>query len=465
MIAAPSIAHRRTARIVVAAAAVVATAAPITALADGRAPATTAGGETFGDMPWPCGPGDGENADDGETPGVTTDEITIGIGDDAGFSIVPGLNHEATDAMNAMVAKCNELGGINGRQIVADYYDAKYLEVTTAIQQACDDGVFFMVGEGWANDNEQEEIRQGCGLPAVPTYSVSGAFANAPLMYQGNPNPADEQPVGGLALFAQQFPDEASSAGFLSTNTPSVAELRDKIAATAPAVGWNFVSTDIVTNPLGEADWTPFVHQLQDSGAQAIYFGGQCFPNLELFLETAAANDYHPLVFGPPNNYEPRCYAENSDGALDSLYFGLEYVPITEAGDNKATQDYVDLVTDSGGDLALLGMQAASSFLLWAQAAADCGADLTRECALENLSNVHEWTAGGLHSPSDPGSNHPSTCTALFKVSGDTIERVFPTEPATFDCNEEAYLGIVEGTPGVEAIELDDNRVSQLYAG
>lgn len=438
----------------------------MSALASGRSPSTSGGdGETFGDMPWPCGPGDGENSDDGSTPGVTADEITIGIGDDAGFSIVPGLNHEATDAINAMIAKCNELGGINGRQIVGNYYDAKYLETTTAIQQACDDGVFFMVGEGWANDNDQEEIRQGCELPAVPTYSVSGAFANAPLMYQGNPNPADEQPVGGLALFAAEFPNEAASAGFLSINAPSVIELRDKIAATAPAVGWNFVSTEIFTNPMGEADWTPFVNQLKDSGSQAIYWGGQCFPNLALFLQTAAANDYHPLVFGPPNNYEPRCYANNTDGALDSLYFGLEYVPISEAEHNDATQDYVDLVTDSGGDLALLGMQATSSFLLWAQASSDCGASVTRECVLENLAAVHEWTAGGLHSASDPGSNHPSTCTALFKVSGQTIERVSPAEPATFTCDEELYLGIVEGTPGVDAIELDDNRVSQLYAG
>jgi ABC-type branched-subunit amino acid transport system substrate-binding protein len=455
--------HQRV-RITVTAAALLAAALPAVALNTAAGASAPAGGETFGELAWPCGPGEGDNADDGSTPGVTAEEITIGMGDDAGFSFVPGLNHQATDAMEAMIAKCNELGGINGRQIVGNYYDAKFAEVTTAIQQACDDGVFFMVGQGWANDNEQEEIRQGCGLPSVPTYTVSPAFANAPLQYQGNPNPADEQPVGGLSLFAQQFPTEAASAGFVYSNIPSVVHLRDKIAATAPAVGWNF-SADLPANPAGEADWTPFATQLRDGGVQAVYWGGSCFPNLGLFLQTAAANDYHPLVFGAPNNYEQNCSENNGDGALDNMYFALEYVPIEEAEHNKATQDYVDIVSGAGGDLSLLGMQATSSFLLWASASSACGATLTRECVLENLAATNEWTAGGLHSTSSPGGNHPATCTALFKYSGTTIERVTPAEPATFTCDEELFLGLAPDTPGVAAIDLDENRVSQLYAG
>ncbi len=41
----------------------------------------------------------------------------IATGDDAGYTGSPGLNHEMTDAMEAFVAACNDLGGINGRQI------------------------------------------------------------------------------------------------------------------------------------------------------------------------------------------------------------------------------------------------------------------------------------------------------------------------------------------------------------
>src|SRR5215204_2330238 len=72
---------------------------------------------TFGDGPWPCSAADSPNADTGAEVGVTADSVTIAIGDDAGYSGSPGLNKEMTDAMKAFIAKCNELGGIHGRQI------------------------------------------------------------------------------------------------------------------------------------------------------------------------------------------------------------------------------------------------------------------------------------------------------------------------------------------------------------
>ena len=81
-------------------------------------------GPMFGDAPWPCSAGDGANTDSGSEVGVTADSIAIASGDDAGYAGSPGLNHQITDAMKALVAKCNELGGINGRQITLNYYDA-----------------------------------------------------------------------------------------------------------------------------------------------------------------------------------------------------------------------------------------------------------------------------------------------------------------------------------------------------
>ena len=112
--------------------------------------------------------------------GVTEDQIVIGYGDDAGFPASPGLSHETSDAIEAMIAWCNEQGGINGREIVGNYYDAAITNVANAMTQACGE-VFMLVGEAWALDSAQEETRVGCGLPAVPTYSVSPEFANGPL--------------------------------------------------------------------------------------------------------------------------------------------------------------------------------------------------------------------------------------------------------------------------------------------
>ncbi|MCU1399744.1 MAG: hypothetical protein JWN62_2853, partial [Acidimicrobiales bacterium] len=103
------------------------------------APTTTVpAGPMFGDAPWPCGPAATPNRDDGSEVGVSADAVTISGGDDAGYAGAPGLDHEATDAIKAMVAKCNELGGINGRQINYNYFDAGVFNVGVAMQSACD---------------------------------------------------------------------------------------------------------------------------------------------------------------------------------------------------------------------------------------------------------------------------------------------------------------------------------------
>lgn len=421
-------------------------------------------GPMFGDAPWPCSAGDGANTDDGSEVGVTADSISIASGDDNGYAGSPGLNHEITDAMKALVDKCNELGGINGRKITMNYFDAKLLEVGPAIQGACDGNNFFLVGEGWAFDSNQEETRLGCGLPAVPAYSVSAAFAMGKDMFQGVPNPADETPAGTFAQTAKLFPDAVQHVGALVGNYSATQETRDKFVQAAPNFGWTFASTTLEYSIGGEADWTPFVKQLQDAGATAVAWSGSCLPNLQLFAQAAKANGYDVPIITDANHYEAKCAAANTDGALDNLYMRMAFIPFEEADVNPATKDYVDLVEASGGEISLLGAQATSSFLLWATAASACGDQLTRACTLENLANTHSWTGHGLHAETDPGGNHPPACNIVMHLKGTAYERVVPTERGTFECDP-SWIGAVSGTPALAAALLDDNRISQQFTG
>ena len=417
----------------------------------------------FGDAPWPCSAGDGANTDDGSTPGVTKDSITIADGDDAGYAGSPGLNSEMTDAMNALIAKCNELGGINGRQIKANYYDAALFNVGPAMQSACDDGNFFLVGEGWAFDSNQEEIRLGCGMPAVPTYAVSAAFEHGKDVYVGIPGPSDETTAGMYAQFAKLFPEGVTKVAGMVGAFSATQESRDKAVIASEQFGWKWVSTTIEYNPVGEADWTPFVKQVQDAGAGVIYWSGTCLPNLQLFDQAAKANGLDIPILTEANHYAKVCADANTDGAMDNVYLRTNSVPFEEADVNKATQDYLDLIAASGGKTSLLATNTASSFMLWAQAASDCGASLTRECTLANLKNTHNWTGHGLHSETDPGGNHPSACSAILHLVGDTYERVVPKERGTFECDP-SWIAKITGTPALEAAKLDANRISQQFA-
>ena len=93
------------------------------------------------------------------------------------------------------------------------------------------------------------------------------------------------------------------------------------------------------------------------------------------------------------------------------------------AADNKATQDYLDLMEqyNPDGKVALLGVQGISSWLLFATAAAACGSELTADCLLEHAGAVKDWTGGGLHARQTPGNTVPSPCFLILGLDDDGL--------------------------------------------
>lgn len=406
-----------------------------TANDNGGSSTTAAASEakTFGDLESPCGKGDAKGATD---VGVADDAITIGYGDDAGFQASPGLNHEMGDAIKAMISWCNDQGGINGRQVKGNYYDAKLTEVNNAITQACTDKVFMLVGEGYALDAAQEQARLGCKLPAFPTYTVSPEFANAPLMYAAVPNPVDFMPITEANWYAKTFPEKAKKLGFMYANYAATQDTAEKAKSTWPKVGLVDLKCDQVYNIGGEPDWKPFVQKLKACGAEVATFIGSPFPNFENLLEAAAQLDYKPDWILQANFYDQQLAKWNTNGFADNVYVRLQDVPFEYADKNKATKDYMDIVKASGGDISDLGMHAASAFLLWAQSVKACGSDVTRDCVLKEASNVHDWTGGGLSGTADVGKNMPTACETVVRLKGTEWQQVNPKTPGEFDCDK-----------------------------
>ncbi len=414
----------------------------------------------FGDLESPCGEAEEGAAAGATDQGVTGSQIVIGYGDDAGFPTSPGLSHETSDAIEAMIDWCNEQGGINGRQLVGNYYDAAVTDVVNAMTQACGE-VFMLVGNAWALDSAQEETRLGCGLPSVPTYSVSPEFANAPLMYQSVPNPADVYPAGWAEQIAELFPDEVKSSTVMYGNFPATIDTKDKVLQTFDDFGFEFLNCPQEYDIAGEPDWKPFALQLSDCGAEVVYYSGQPYPNMQNLLDDAAQVGYEPIWLTDSNAYLQSFADWNATGNGDRVYVRTAFTPFEQADSNPATQQYLDIVTEHGGDVSQLGEQATSSFLLWATAAKECGAELTRECVLDQLSQITSWTGGGLHAESNPGGNMPPECAMLLKLDGTTWVQVSPEEEGEFACNPDAAIELTGRV--VDQAELDENRVSTKF--
>ena len=418
----------------------------------------------FGNKPWPCGPGDAS----GETwQGVDDDRIVIGVGDDRGYAASPGLNQHQTNAVISFIRMCNEMGGINGRQIEYIEYDSAIFEATARMTEACEQ-VFMLVGSGFSLDGFAEQVRVGCGLGAVPAWTVSVDFAHGPWQINAVPNPGDQTPMSMAVHGAQVAEDrgyDITKSGSMFGDFGATQETWYKVRDTYPDYGYEFgENLALEYSTTGEPSWTPFIQQLKGDGVEVVYFTGSCPFFFQSVREEAALNDFDAIWLTDANFYDNACSAVNESRALDNTFVRMVFIPFEEADQNKATQDFIDVLTADGNDeLTLLGMQAVSSFLLWATGAAACGSDLTRDCVLDEIRKIAEWNGHGLHVTTNPAGNLAPTCGMLMEMQGTEYVRVLPEEPGTFDCDS-SWASDVEIQAVIDA-QLDENRIAQRYLG
>ena len=98
-------------------------------------------------------------------------------------------------------------------------------------------------------------------------------------------------------------------------------------------------------------------------------------------IDDSAQLDYEPIWITDSNNYLQSFADWNTGGLGDKVHLRTAFVPFEQAEEGSATQKYIDIVTDNGGDLSQLGQQATSAFLLWATAAKACSTSLRRSRA------------------------------------------------------------------------------------
>ena len=387
---------------------------------------------TFGTLPSPCGKGHATGATD---QGVTNSTINLAYGDDRGFSGLPGLDQEMGDAVKDMIAWCDAQGGINGRKIVGDYYDAAVTNVGSVMTQACKQD-FMLVGEGFALDGLAEQTRLGCSLAAVPGFTVAPAVANAYEMYQASPNPANASPVSSAYEAEKLFGSKTQHAGVYDSTLSTQQSSTNKAIQAFTEAGWKFIPNCVgQIDYNGEANYTPFVQKLQSCGAQVIF--NDATPGATLYGAFEAENQigYDPIWIMDSGAYTASFAQWNTDGLANNAYVRLSYEPLEAAKVVPAVAQYLSIVKKYGGLTSQLGEQATSSFLLWATQAKACASTLTRQCMINHLAKVTNWTGGGLNASGNPSKNTPPNCGLLMKLDGTKWVQAYPKKLGTFDCS------------------------------
>ncbi|MEQ1786896.1 MAG: ABC transporter substrate-binding protein [Acidimicrobiales bacterium] len=400
----------------------------------GNAAATELAAGGFGDLEAVCQDGDASGA---TAPGVTDTSITVGTMTDKG-SIVPGLNEEMYDTAVAFTEWCNEKGGILGREIILSDVDAKLFDYEPAVTEACGRD-FALVGGGAVFDEDPNGVRVACDLPNIAGYVVSAPGRTADLQVQPIPNTIYNIAMGRYPAAAREFPDGIDRYGIMASAIPSVLLVKQQSTEVAESLGFEVVyEFDYQTQ--GETGWPNFVQEMKDADVKILEFIGQPQNLIELTDEMDIAG-WHPDVILLSANFYDALYAEGASTESNLLIQSV-FHPLELADENKATQDYLDLMEqyNPDGKVALLGQQGLSSWLLFATAAAACGSDLTAECLLTEAAAQEDWTGGGLHARQTPGNETPSPCFLLLGLEDTGFvyneEATAPTD-GRFNCDEE----------------------------
>jgi ABC-type branched-subunit amino acid transport system substrate-binding protein len=427
-------------------------------------PSDGGGSGTFGDMESPCGPqaedtAEPASSDPAETQGVEDGTIRLGTVSDPGFEGRPGLNQELFDSGNAFAEWCNEQGGINGRTIELTEYDAAIFQYQQRLGEACVQE-FAMVGGGAVSDNLWATTGAECGLIDVAGFATTpekaGMAGNESIQenrtIQAIPNPSNQFPVGAARILAEEFPDAPGNAEIIYGDIATTQVQKDRQVEALSTVGYDFTE-QVSYNILGEANWAPFASAIRDEEITYLSFVGEG-ANMAQIQVALEEQGYSPEVTQVDANlYDPE-YVEAAGGAADGTFLRLALWPFEEAEQNPtgATAQYMDLIEEQDGKIASLGAQSFSAWLLFAQLAGECdvAGDLTRQCILDGAGDIHDWTGGGLHAPSNVGDNEGTECTVVMQVDDEEFVRAYPAEPGDdfesgFDCSPENVVDL-EGT-------------------
>ncbi len=381
-----------------------------------------------GDLIVPCGrPGDAGGV------GVDDDRIVIGVGNDRGGLHAPGSGRGVVEAVRALADYCNSLGGIAGRQLIVEEFDAAVIETDERMAEACA-AVFSLVGHAYLRDDLGEGTRLECGLPAFPAWSP-GVGDDADLLVSAVTSTPIPVPLHGNFASLLASPLDGSRIALVGPDTAGgrAVRIRRAFALLTSGLPVELVA-DIGYEVDADPDWPSVVAAARRAGTGVVYLDGSCRSGLVPFLRAAADAGWDPAVVAGVEAYDPDCIDGAEGVSFARLLVEMPFLPADDGDVAPATAMTVEIFDDVGVPVTGDSLRAASAFWLWAVAAESCGAALDRACVVTQARSIDEWTAGGLHAATDPGTSAMEPCVVLLAVEDGTLVRRLPTEPGSYDC-------------------------------
>lgn len=392
----------------------------------------SSGPGVFGTLGRICEPAKGTPATS-DARGVTADSVQIGVLNDAGNTLSPGLGANYPKVAKAFADWCNAAGGINGRKIVIVDRDAKLFNAASEVEDACQKD-FMLVGGGAALDDKISAPRVKCGLGAIPALNPSYADQIAPLQAVVGRTSPKEGNWGLFRLLDPKYHDAFQKIGIVALDTPSVRDAYTKFGELLETQGMKVTSFQAVAQSLDNA--RTYIQPLVGTTESLIL----AFAAPQLFQAISDVG-YDPAVVADQGSafYSNSAVAMLKQVPLKApIYSAATTYPLDRAAQNPTAAKVVELEKAAFGSADPADMVPWITWVLFAKSASACPT-LTVKCVIDRATADKAYTAGGLLAPIDmTDATKPNQCIAVNTVSADGIaydEKTTKPTDGVFNCD------------------------------
>lgn len=366
-------------------------------------------GPTLAGSPLPCG-GTADSTTV-EVIGVDASTISIATGSDEGARFAGESGARMPTAVAAMAEYCNTLGGLLGRVLSVESYDAAVSEVVAVAERQCEE-VLALVGAGYLQASQGVSVWGGCGLPRFDGW------------------PADIRSPNPVPLFAHRVAIDGDPEVAVAIVVPDSTAGRTEAEETEFALRTDGVSVVAIEFfPLtAQPDWAGISERLTAAGVGVVHVAGSCRGATMPLV--AAGGSSGPAVIADASSYDDACRRDAiADGVpVEKVILQLPFLPLEDRDAAPATVAMAQILDDFGAPVSGDALQASAAFWNFAAAADACEAvGLLRACL--SGPNVGDSSGAGFFPSADERA-----CRVVMRVGSDGFERIEPVAPGEFAC-------------------------------
>ena len=395
--------------------------------------------------------------------GVTPTTITVEIMADIGASSIPGMANGSVNAIKAWADLLNSQGGLACRQVKVRVFDSKIdpTQSSTGYLDGCQN-TFAMVGtyalavsDVSTLDNCKDKSGKPTGLPETPGVALNPLQAcnRTDFLYSstGTPCPA--------STGAQAFTESSVYADYIKHALgTSTAHGSYYVALTPPVIKDSAVPQYLYMQQQGakadqmvglpatatQANFTPIIAKMA-SGKSQFYFSDAVFPTfLEAKAEAAAQGVSSNVLWLCQATCYDTSFVKAGGSAAAETKIAINTLPFSEANVNAEMKAFVTQLK-TPDSFAIESWIAARLFQQGVEnlVAAKGPNALTRANVLTALSQVKNFTDGGVIGPVTPSQHTPSNCIMVLNANADgTFSRVWPAKPGTLACGKTGTITV-----------------------